>query len=90
MNDRGIVVGNAITGEPKYFIPDPGDLTKMIDTGSSASGIQLKTPRAISMLPRRRREQFEEIHQVEINYGELKQAARPALACLSLVNGALA
>ena len=39
VNDRGIVVGNAITGEPKYFIPDPGDLSKMNDTGSSASGI---------------------------------------------------
>ena len=39
VNDRGIVVGNAITGEPKYFIPDPGDLAKMTDVGSSASGI---------------------------------------------------
>lgn len=39
VNDRGIVVGNAITGEPKYFIPDPGDLSKMVDSGSSASGI---------------------------------------------------
>ena len=38
-NDRGIVVANAITGELKYFIPDPGDLSKMTDTGTSASGI---------------------------------------------------
>jgi sugar lactone lactonase YvrE len=38
-NDRGIVIGNAITGELKYFIPDPGDLSKMTDTGTSASGI---------------------------------------------------
>jgi sugar lactone lactonase YvrE len=38
-NDRAIVVGNAITGELKYLIPDPGDLTKMTDTGTSASGI---------------------------------------------------
>ena len=38
-NDRAIVVGDAITGELKYLIPDPGDLTKMTDTGTSASGI---------------------------------------------------
>jgi NHL repeat len=38
-NDRGIVIGNAITGALKYFIPDPGDLSKMTDTGTSASGI---------------------------------------------------
>jgi sugar lactone lactonase YvrE len=38
-NDRGIVIGNAITGELRYFIPDPGDLSKMTDTGTSASGI---------------------------------------------------
>ena len=38
-NDRAIVVGNAITGELKYLIPDPGDLTTMTDTGTSASGI---------------------------------------------------
>jgi hypothetical protein len=38
-NDRAIVVGDAITGELKYLIPDPGDLSKMPDTGSSASGI---------------------------------------------------
>jgi sugar lactone lactonase YvrE len=38
-NDRAIVIGNAITGELKYFIPDPGDLSKMPDTGTSASGI---------------------------------------------------
>ena len=38
-NDRAIVIGNAITGELKYLIPDPGDLGKMTDTGSSASGI---------------------------------------------------
>ncbi len=38
-NDRGIVIGNAITGSLTYFIPDPGDLSKMTDTGTSASGI---------------------------------------------------
>ena len=38
-NDRAIVIGDAITGELKYLIPDPGDLTKMTDTGTSASGI---------------------------------------------------
>ena len=38
-NDRAIVIGHAITGELKYLIPDPGDLSKMPDTGTSASGI---------------------------------------------------
>ena len=38
-NDRGIVVGNALTGELKYFIPDPADLGTLTDTGTSASGI---------------------------------------------------
>jgi hypothetical protein len=38
-NDRAIVIGNAITGELKYLIPDPGDLARMTDTGTSASGI---------------------------------------------------
>jgi len=38
-NDRAIVVGDAITGELKYLIPDPADLSKMTDTGTSASGI---------------------------------------------------
>ena len=38
-NDRAIVIGNAITGELKYLIPDPGDLSTMTDTGTSASGI---------------------------------------------------
>lgn len=38
-NNRAIVIGNAITGELKYLIPDPGDLSKMPDTGTSASGI---------------------------------------------------
>jgi hypothetical protein len=38
-NDRAIVIGNAITGELKYLIPDPADLSKMTDTGTSASGI---------------------------------------------------
>ena len=33
------MIGNAFTGELKYLIPDPGDLTKMTDTGTSASGI---------------------------------------------------
>jgi streptogramin lyase len=38
-NDRAIVIGDALTGELKYLIPDPGDLSKMTDTGTSASGI---------------------------------------------------
>jgi NHL repeat-containing protein len=38
-NDRAIVIGNAITGELKHLIPDPGDLSRMTDTGTSASGI---------------------------------------------------
>ena len=38
-NNRAIVIGSAITGELKYLIPDPGDLSKMTDTGTSASGI---------------------------------------------------
>lgn len=38
-NERAIVVGDAITGELKYLIPDPGDLSRMTDTGTSASGI---------------------------------------------------
>jgi DNA-binding beta-propeller fold protein YncE len=38
-NDRAIVIGHAITGELKYLIPDPGDLSRMPDTGTSASGI---------------------------------------------------
>jgi hypothetical protein len=38
-NDRAIVVGDAISGELKYLIPDPTDLSKMTDTGTSASGI---------------------------------------------------
>jgi streptogramin lyase len=38
-NDRAIVIGSAMTGELKYLIPDPGDLSKMPDTGTSASGI---------------------------------------------------
>lgn len=38
-NDRAIVIGNAITGALKYLIPDPGDLSRMTDTGTSASGI---------------------------------------------------
>ena len=33
------MIGNAITGELKYLIPDPADLSKMTDTGTSASGI---------------------------------------------------
>jgi DNA-binding beta-propeller fold protein YncE len=36
---RGIIIGNAIDGSLKYFIPDPGDLSKMTDTGTSATGI---------------------------------------------------
>jgi DNA-binding beta-propeller fold protein YncE len=42
-NDRAIVIGNAITGELRYLIPDPGDLSKMTDTGTSASGIAVDT-----------------------------------------------
>jgi DNA-binding beta-propeller fold protein YncE len=38
-NHRAIVVGHAVTGELRYLIPDPGDLSKMTDTGTSASGI---------------------------------------------------
>jgi NHL repeat len=38
-NERGIVIGNALTGELKYFIPDPADLSTLTDTGTSASGI---------------------------------------------------
>ena len=38
-NERAIVIGNAITGELKFLIPDPGDLSTMTDTGTSASGI---------------------------------------------------
>jgi sugar lactone lactonase YvrE len=38
-NDRAIVIGNAITGELTSLIPDPGDLSTMTDTGTSASGI---------------------------------------------------
>ena len=38
-NNRGILVADAISGKLKYFIPDPGDLSKMTDTGTSASGI---------------------------------------------------
>jgi DNA-binding beta-propeller fold protein YncE len=38
-NDRAIVVGDALTGELKYLIPDPGDLKTMTDTGTSATGI---------------------------------------------------
>jgi hypothetical protein len=36
---RGIVIGNAKDGSLKAFIPDPTDLGKMTDTGTSASGI---------------------------------------------------
>jgi hypothetical protein len=38
-NNRAIVVGDAITGALRSLIPDPGDLGKMTDTGTSASGI---------------------------------------------------
>ncbi len=38
-NNRAIVIGNAINGALKYLIPDPGDLSRMPDTGTSASGI---------------------------------------------------
>jgi len=38
-NDRAIVIGDAITGNLKYLIPDPGDMSTMTDTGTSASGI---------------------------------------------------
>lgn len=36
---RGIVIGNAKDGTLKAYIPDPADLDKMTDTGTSASGI---------------------------------------------------
>jgi 6-bladed beta-propeller protein len=36
---RGIVIGNVKDGSLKAFIPDPADLDKMTDTGTSASGI---------------------------------------------------
>lgn len=36
---RGVVIGSAKDGSLKAFIPDPADLTKMTDVGSSASGI---------------------------------------------------
>jgi NHL repeat len=36
---RGVVIGSVKDGSVKYFIPDPADLTKMTDVGSSASGI---------------------------------------------------
>jgi hypothetical protein len=39
-------IGNAVTGELKYLIPDPGDLSKMTDTGTSASS--RKTSKAAS------------------------------------------
>jgi len=42
---RGIVVGNAIDGSLKAFIPDPADLDKII-TGTSASGIAADSRRA--------------------------------------------
>ena len=35
---RGIVIGNAIDGSLKAFIPDPADLDKIV-SGTSASGI---------------------------------------------------
>jgi hypothetical protein len=35
---RGIVIGNAIDGTLKAFIPDPADLDT-VDVGTSASGI---------------------------------------------------
>jgi sugar lactone lactonase YvrE len=38
-NNRAIVIGHAITGELTYLIPDPSDLSRMTDTGTSASGI---------------------------------------------------
>ena len=36
---RGVVIGSVKDGSLKAFIPDPADLTKMTDVGSSASGI---------------------------------------------------
>jgi DNA-binding beta-propeller fold protein YncE len=36
---RGVVIGSVKDGSLKAFIPDPSDLTKMTDVGSSASGI---------------------------------------------------
>ena len=36
---RGVIIGSVKDGSVKAFIPDPADLTKMTDVGSSASGI---------------------------------------------------
>ncbi len=36
---RGVVIGSVKDGSLKAFIPDPADLSKMTDVGSSASGI---------------------------------------------------
>jgi hypothetical protein len=33
------VIGNALTGELNYLIPDPADLSTLTDTGTSASGM---------------------------------------------------
>jgi DNA-binding beta-propeller fold protein YncE len=36
---RGVIIGSVKDGSLKAFIPDPADLTKLTDVGSSASGI---------------------------------------------------
>lgn len=36
---RGVIMGSVKDGSLKAFIPDPADLTKLTDVGSSASGI---------------------------------------------------
>jgi hypothetical protein len=38
-NNRAIVIGDAMTGALKYLIPDPGEMSKMTDAGTSALGI---------------------------------------------------
>ena len=65
-NDRAIVIGNAITGELKYLIPDPGDLSKM--TGHRNLGVGHRGRRPGEHLCRGCRfQQPEEIHQGSID-----------------------
>ena len=78
-NDRGIVVANAISGELKYFIPDPGDLSKMTDTGTSASGICRRC--AGKHLCRGRwRKQFQKIRKSPVKDMDLTAADQAELA----------
>ena len=61
-NERAIVIGNAVTGELKYLIPDPGDLSKMTDTGTSASGIAV--------------DDQGNIHTADVDFNNLRKYAR--------------